>query len=96
MNSPKNPNSTERVNPELWDFPCNIAFKAMAVNRDDIEVDIIAAVHKVIPDDYSPQLKPSAKGNYVSVTLSITFHNAEQVENVYRNVRAVADVKMCL
>ncbi len=93
MSDPVNPDS---VNADLWEFPCRIAFKAMATNRPGIDIDILTAIQKHLPGDYSPQLKPSAKGTYVSVTVAIQFDNKHQVEAVYREVRAVTDVKMCL
>ncbi len=84
------------INTELWEFPCVIAFKVMAINRANIEDDIISVIQKVVAGDYMPLLKPSAKGNYVSVTVSLRFENKTQVESVYREVRAIPDVKMCL
>ena len=84
------------INPELWEFPCQIAFKTMAVNRNDIDIEVLSVVQNVVPGDYAPQLKPSTKGNYVSITIHLTLHSCEQVEQLYREVRAIPDVKMCL
>lgn len=84
------------INPELWDFPCRIAFKAMAVNRDNIDIDILTVVQQIVPGDYAPSMKPSAKGNYVSVTIHLTLETIEQVESLYREVRKIPDVKMTL
>ncbi len=86
----------ESINTELWDFPCTIAFKTMANNRPKIEMEILAIIQRVVPGDYSPTLKPSAKGNYVSVTATVTFQNKDQVEALYREMRSHPDVKMCL
>ncbi|NVJ51753.1 MAG: DUF493 family protein [Gammaproteobacteria bacterium] len=86
----------DNINPHLWDFPCTIAFKAMAVNRVDIDIDIVTKVQEVVPGDYSPNIKPSAKGNYVSISIHVHLETAQQVEALYRAVRAIPDVKMCL
>ncbi|WP_144393081.1 DUF493 family protein YbeD [Pleionea sediminis] len=84
------------INTELWEFPCTIAFKAMASNRENIEIDVISVIQEVIPGDYVPNVKPSAKGNYVSITVTVTLEHEHQVETLYRQVRALPDVKMCL
>lgn len=86
----------EGINTELWDFPCTIAFKTMANNRPNIESEVLAIIQRVIPGDYSPTSKPSAKGNYVSITATVTFQNKSQVEDLYREMRAHPDVKICL
>jgi hypothetical protein len=87
---------SQGINTELWEFPCTIAFKTMAINRPNIDVEILEVIQRVLPGDYSPTLKPSAKGNYVSVTATVTFHTKEQVETLYREMRSHPDVKMCL
>lgn len=84
------------INTELWDFPCTIAFKAMANNVDNIDIDILSVIQDIVPGDYSPTVKPSAKGNYVSITVTVTLEHEKQVESLYREVRALPDVKMCL
>ncbi len=88
--------SDDGINPELWSFPCQIKFKVMALNRPSIDIDIISAIQEVIPGDYYPELKPSAKGKFVSLTVALHLENKEQVEAVYRRVRLVDDVKLCL
>ncbi|MEE4245029.1 MAG: DUF493 family protein YbeD [Kangiellaceae bacterium] len=84
------------TNPDLWDFPCTIAFKTMAAKRPNIENDVISAIQSVVSGDYSPTSKPSAKGNYLSITVKVTLANKDQVEALYAAVRAVDDVRICL
>ena len=86
----------EGINPELWDFPCHIVFKAMALNRALIEENIVTAIQSVLPGDYTADVRPSKKGNYVSVSVRLHLENKDQVEAVYKAVRSVPDVKMCL
>lgn len=93
MSDPVQPDS---INTELWEFPCTISFKTMATNRANIDVDVLTAIQNVVPGDYTPTVKPSAKGNYVSITVRVTLKTKQQVEDLYRDVRAIADVKMCL
>ncbi|NVJ59698.1 MAG: DUF493 family protein [Gammaproteobacteria bacterium] len=68
----------------------------MAVNRENIDIEILSVVQQVVPGDYAPTTKPSAKGNYVSITIHVTLENVEQVETLYREVRNIPDVKMTL
>ncbi|MCO7227374.1 DUF493 family protein YbeD [Pleionea sp. CnH1-48] len=88
--------SDNTINPELWDFPCDMVFKAMADNKDGVENAVIAAIQSVLPGDYVPQTRPSKNGTYISVSVRLYVENKEQVEAIYRVVRDVEHVKMCL
>lgn len=81
---------------ELWDFPCEICFKVMAVNRQGIDIEIVEVVNRHAPNDYSPTSKLSKKGNYVSISLMVTVVSKEQVDSMYKDVFTIEGVKMTL
>ena len=83
-------------NSELWKFPCDFAFKAMTLAIDGIENDVISAIQKHAPGDYTAKLKPSRGGKYVSVTIVIYLTDKQQLDNIYKDVYAVEGVKMML
>ncbi|MBT8450291.1 MAG: DUF493 family protein YbeD [Gammaproteobacteria bacterium] len=87
---------TEATTEELWQFPCNMTFKAMTVARDGIENEVITEIQRHCPGDYSAQIKPSKNGNYYSVSVNIHFQSKAQVESVYKGVHQLDDVKMVL
>ena len=87
---------SEENTEDLWEFPCNMTFKAMTVARDGIENDVIAEIQKQVPGDYSAQIKPSKNGNYYSVSVNIHFESKQQVEAVFKGVHQIDGVKMVL
>lgn len=81
---------------ELWQFPCYFSFKAMTLAIEGIENDVVSAIQKHLPGDYTASLKQSKGGKYVSVTVKIHLSNKQQLEAVYAEVHAVEGVKMLL
>ena len=57
-----------------------------------------SGVSKHIKDleDIHITTKPSQGGKYVSVTVTFTAHNQEQLDNLYREISAHPDVLMAL
>lgn len=83
-------------NKDLWKFPCNFSFKAMTLAIDGVEDNIVSAIQKHAPGNYTAKIKPSAAGKYVSVTVKIYLTNKQQLEKIYKEVYAVEGVKMLL
>ncbi|TQV85440.1 DUF493 family protein YbeD [Aliikangiella coralliicola] len=83
-------------NEALWQFPCQFLFKAMAQAKEGIEDEIVAIIQKHVPGDYVPKLKPSGKGNYVSVSVSFTATSKAQLDQIYLEVNELEAVKFCL
>ncbi|MCV6021219.1 DUF493 family protein YbeD, partial [Escherichia coli] len=53
-------------------------------------------IQRHAPGDYSPTVKPSAKGNYHSVSINITATSIEQVETLYKELGEIDIVRMVL
>jgi len=81
---------------KVWEFPCEICFKVMAVQRDGIDMEVAEVVNRHAPNDYSPSSKLSRDGNYVSLSFMVTVVNRDQVDAMYKDVFTVEGVKMTL
>jgi len=81
---------------ELLDFPTVLNFKVMGVACDELPDLIIAEIQKHTPGDYVPQLRPSSKGNYVSVSIAVTVTSKEHIEKIYNTLNAIEEVRYVL
>ncbi|RUO25273.1 hypothetical protein CWE09_00605 [Aliidiomarina minuta] len=81
---------------ELLDFPCNLNFKIMGVASDNLTDDVLAVIQQHAPGDYKPQQRPSSKGNYVSLSVSVIVTSKEHIELLYREISALEDVRYVL
>ncbi len=89
---------TNKQRPEdLLEFPCRYQFKALGAAGNTFEKAILHAISKhasVAPD--AAGSRPSGKGNYQSVSVSVTLHSFQQLENIYTEIRKVSELKMLL
>lgn len=81
---------------ELLEFPCVQNFKVMGLAQEDLPEKIIAVLQQIAPGNYAPKIKPSAKGNYHSVTISVTVTSKEHMEQVYNELGAIDIVRVVL
>jgi putative lipoic acid-binding regulatory protein len=64
---------------ELLEFPTVLNFKVMGVACDELPDLIIAELQKHTPGDYVPQIKPSSKGTYHSVSIAVTVTRKDHI-----------------
>jgi putative lipoic acid-binding regulatory protein len=83
-------------NDELWSFPCDFMFKAMAFANQNAEDHIVSIINNHVPGDYVPKLSPSKNGTYVAVTVTFKASSKEQLDKIYIAVNALDCVKVCL
>ena len=57
---------------------------------------MLEVVQRHAPGDYSPEVKPSSKGNYHSVNVTINATHIEQVETLYEELGKIEIVRMVL
>ncbi len=81
---------------ELWQFPCSFMLKAMAYAKPGVEDEVVAVIQRFVPGDYTAKLNPSAKGTYVSVSVSFTASSKAQLDEIYLAVNELENVKVCL
>lgn len=81
---------------DLLTFPCSFTFKVVGKSRDDLaqEVEKVMKGYATVTD--KAKLQPSAKGTYVSVSLSILAENIEQIEKLYQELAKIDGVRMVL
>lgn len=81
---------------QLLDFPCDFTFKVMGLTGPGLQDEILEVVQKHAPGDYRPKQRPSSKGNYTSVSISVVVTSKEHVELLYRELSAIEDVRYVL
>ena len=81
---------------DLLEFPCSFTFKVMGYAKPELPEKVLAVIQHHAPGDYTPTIKPSAKGNYHSVSVNITATSIEQVETLYKELGEIDIVRMVL
>ncbi len=81
---------------ELLDFPTVLNFKVMGVACDELQDLVINELQKHAPGDYSPAIKPSSKGTYVSLSIAVTVTSKEQIETIYKKLTDLEQVRYVL
>lgn len=84
--------------PTLLTFPCNFPIKIMGPRVDEFAQVMVALVLEHAPDfDVSSvEMRPSSKGNYLSLTCTIRASSQLQLDNLYRALSAHPLVKVVL
>ena len=86
-------------NPEtLLEFPCDFPIKIMGARVDEFAQVVVDVVRKHAPD-FDPatvQMRPSSKGNYLSVTCTVRAESKAQLDALYRDLSAHPLVKVVL
>ena len=79
-------------------FPCKFPIKVMGRKDSCLGQKILPIIHKYAPDFNDTELKinESAKGKYVSITVTINATSRDQLDNIYREVTALKEVLMVL
>ncbi|MFS1537856.1 MAG: DUF493 family protein YbeD [Candidatus Phlomobacter fragariae] len=81
---------------ELLEFPCSFTYKVMGLAKPELTDQIVEVVQRHVPGDYVPSVKPSSKGNFLSVSITITATNIEQIERLYEELAKLELVRMVL
>lgn len=81
---------------ELLEFPCHFSFKVVGLAEKNLVEQAVKVVQRYVPGDYLPQVKPSSKGHYHSVTIAITATKIAQIEALYEELGKIEGVRMVL
>jgi putative lipoic acid-binding regulatory protein len=81
---------------QLLEFPCQQTFKIMGVAHERLTQDVISCLQVHAPGDYIPRVKPSSKGTYHSISLSITVTSKAHMETLYVELAKLELVKVVL
>ncbi|AKU10016.1 hypothetical protein AzCIB_0111 [Azoarcus sp. CIB] len=86
-------------NPEtLLEFPCDFPIKIMGARVDEFAQVVVDVVRKHAPD-FDPatvQMRPSSKGNYISLTCTVRAVSKAQLDALYRELSGHPLVKVVL
>ena len=81
---------------ELLEFPTPFTYKVMGLAQPELVDQVVEVVQRHAPGDYSPDVKPSSKGNYHSVSITITATHIEQVDTLFDELGKIEIVRMVL
>lgn len=81
---------------ELLEFPTPFTYKVMGAAEPELVEDVMTVIQRHAPGEYAPLVRPSSKGNYHSVSVTITATHIEQVENLYTELGELERVRMVL
>jgi putative lipoic acid-binding regulatory protein len=82
----------------LLEFPCDFPLKIMGPRHDDFAQVIVSVVLLHAPD-FNPaavEMRPSSKGNYLSLTCTIRATSQLQLDTLYRELSSHPMVKVVL
>lgn len=82
----------------LLEFPCDFPIKAMGARVDGFAQAVLEVVLRHAPDfdAATMEMRPSSKGNYLSVTCTFRAVSQLQVDTIYRELTAHPMVKVVL
>lgn len=82
----------------LLTFPCEFPVKIMGRASENFEADVIAIVRKHAPDLSAAAIsnRPSGKGNYIAITVTVNATSKEQLDNIYLELNGHESVVMTL
>lgn len=80
------------------EFPCEYPIKIIGVATEEFEEAVLAVVvrHTGELEPSRCRLKPSAKGNYASLTVTITATGEAQLRALFEELKTLNMVKMVL
>ncbi|ALO46807.1 HP0495 family protein [Pseudohongiella spirulinae] len=92
-----NVHNIEQQAPKI-EFPCRYPIKVMGHAIDGFEQAVIDTVRRHAPEvqEQDVSSRPSAKGNYLSVTIVIEATGQEQLEILFADLKRLTAVKLVL
>ena len=72
--------------PSMIEFPCHFPIKVMGKNVPEFSQVICDLLLSMNPgfDVAGVEMRPSSKGNYISLTCSVHVNNQDELDNIYR------------
>lgn len=71
-------------------FPCEFPVKAMGKACPEFEIAVLEIMHRHVPDlvEGAIKMRPSSKGNYTAITITIQAQSREQLDAIYMDLTA--------
>jgi putative lipoic acid-binding regulatory protein len=85
-------------NDSLIEYPSDFPIKIMGAMQDTFAQTMVEVVQKHDPEFHAGkmEMRPSSKGNYLSLTVTVRATSREQLDNLYRELSSHAMVKVVL
>ena len=82
----------------LIEYPSDFPIKIMGVMQDDFAQTMVELVQRHDPDFHADKMtmRPSSKGTYLALTVTVRATSREQLDNLYRELSSHAMVKVVL
>ena len=82
----------------LIEFPSDFPIKIMGLRSDDFSQQILEVVLRHAPDfdAATMEMRPSSKGNYLSLTCTVVATSQAQLDALYRELTGHPQVKVVL
>lgn len=82
----------------LLEFPCDFPIKIIGASHAGYAQAVLGIVLRHVPDfdAKSMEMRPSGKGNYVSLTCTVRVNSKPQLDDLYRELTAHPLVKVVL
>lgn len=89
---------TEEGRTTLLEFPCEFPIKIMGARVDDFAQTVLDVVLRHAPDfdAATMQMRPSSKGNYLSITCTVNATSQAQLDALYVELSSHPMVKVVL
>ena len=89
---------TEEGRTTLLEFPCAFPIKIMGARVDDFAQTVLEVVLRHAPDfdAAAMQMRPSSKGNYLSITCTVNATSQAQLDALYVELSSHPMVKVVL
>jgi len=89
---------TDTENKPLIEFPCSFPVKVMGKSHPDFEACVEVIFNRHVTDFNKNQIsvRPSGKGNYSAITVTIEAKSQEQLDKIYIDLSAHELVLMAL
>jgi putative lipoic acid-binding regulatory protein len=89
---------TNKPADSLIEYPCDFPIKIMGATHDAFAQTIVDVVVLHDPEFHAGKMetRPSSKGTYVSLTVTVRATSREQLDNLYRALSSHPMVKMVL
>lgn len=82
----------------LIEFPCQFPIKVMGKAGDELEIAVLEIFRRHVPDlaEDAIRQRPSSKGNYLGLTITINATSREQLDAIYMDLTACEHVSYAL
>lgn len=79
-------------------FPCDFPIKAFGHNRADFDALVVEIVRRHASNlgEGAVTSRPSSKGKYTAVTVTIRAESREQLDSIYRDLTACPEILTAL